>query len=104
CVFCARSVETFDHLFFDCPKTSIVWDKILSWLGVIRKIGCLQDEIEWISSIAKRKNGKADITTATFAMVVYSIWRERKSIRFNKGRYVVYVICKEISLHMHIQG
>ncbi|XP_019263748.1 PREDICTED: uncharacterized protein LOC109241462 [Nicotiana attenuata] len=47
------------------------------------------EEIAWISSIAKGKNGKAEITTAAFAMVVYCIWRERNSIRFQKGRYMV---------------
>ncbi|OIT32248.1 hypothetical protein A4A49_64117, partial [Nicotiana attenuata] len=104
CVFCARNVETFDHLFFDYPNTSILWDRILRWLGVTRKIGCWQDEIVWISSIAKRKNGKADITTTAFVMVVYCIWCERNSIRFSKGRYMVDDICKEIDVHMHIQG
>lgn len=102
CVMCTHYGK-FDHLYFGCPNTSILWDRILRWLGVTRKIGSWQDELVWISSIAKRKNGKAGITTTSFAMVVYFIWRERNSIRFNKGRYMVEEICKEIAMHMHIQ-
>ncbi|OIT35025.1 hypothetical protein A4A49_63406, partial [Nicotiana attenuata] len=104
CVLCASTMEIFDHLYFGCPNTSILWDRILRWLGITRKIGSWKDELVWISSIAKRKNGKAGITTAAFAMVVYCIWCERNSIRFNKGRYMVDEICKEIAIHMHIQG
>ncbi|XP_019228498.1 PREDICTED: uncharacterized protein LOC109209643 [Nicotiana attenuata] len=104
CVFCAGTMETLDHLYFECPHTRLLWDRILKWLGTTRIIGSWQDEIAWISSIAKGKNEKAEITTAAFAMVVYCIWRERNSIRFQKGRYMVDETCKEIALHMHIQG
>ncbi|XP_019232110.1 PREDICTED: uncharacterized protein LOC109212868 [Nicotiana attenuata] len=104
CVFCAGTMETLDHLYFECPHTRLLWDRILKWPGTTRIIESWQDEIAWINSIAKGKNGKAEITTAAFAMVVYCIWRERNSIRFQKRRYMVDETCKEIALHMHIQG
>ncbi|OIT22383.1 hypothetical protein A4A49_59473, partial [Nicotiana attenuata] len=104
CVFCSTSMEAFEHLYFGCPKTNKLWDRVLKWLGITRQIGSWQDELNWISRLARRKNCKAEITTATFAMVVYCIWRERNSIRFNKGRYNMDELCKEIAIHIHIQG
>ena len=34
CVFCARAMETHDHIFFHCPYTCFVWQDILHRLGV----------------------------------------------------------------------
>ncbi|OIT28976.1 hypothetical protein A4A49_55671, partial [Nicotiana attenuata] len=104
CVFCANNMETFDHLYFDYPKTNKQWDRVLKWLGITRQIGSWHNELNWMSSLANRKNCKAEMTTAVFAMVVYCIWRERNSIGFNKGRYNTDDLCKEIAIHMHIQG
>ncbi|OIT31944.1 hypothetical protein A4A49_63671, partial [Nicotiana attenuata] len=104
CVFCENNMETFDHLYFAYPKTNKLWDKVLKWLGIARQIGSWQNELSWMSSLAERKNCKAVMTTTVFAMVVYCIWPERNSIRFNKGRYNVDNLCKEIAIRMHVQG
>lgn len=37
--FCAKGMKTFSHLFFECSSTSTVWDRILKWLGITRRIG-----------------------------------------------------------------
>ncbi|XP_019256292.1 PREDICTED: uncharacterized protein LOC109234680 [Nicotiana attenuata] len=66
CAFCARSIETFSHLFFDCSYTSIVWKRILNRLGHNRRIGSWRTEIEWVSTLAQRKAGMAVITTYTY--------------------------------------
>ncbi|OIT20661.1 hypothetical protein A4A49_62805, partial [Nicotiana attenuata] len=103
-VFGSASMEDFDHLYFGCPKTNSLWDRMLRWLGFIRQIGSWQNEILWISNQSRSKNWKAEVTTATFAMVVYCIWRERNSIIFNKGRYNIDEVCKEMAIHIHIHG
>ncbi|XP_019262009.1 PREDICTED: uncharacterized protein LOC109239871 [Nicotiana attenuata] len=104
CVFCATNMETFEHLYFGCPKTNKLWDRVLKSLGITRQIGSWKTELNWLSRLASRKNCKAEMTTAIFTMVVYCIWHERNSIRFNKGGYNMDEICKEIAKHIHIQG
>ncbi|OIT24320.1 hypothetical protein A4A49_65616, partial [Nicotiana attenuata] len=104
CVFCSASMEDFDHLYFGCPKTNSLWYRMLRWLGFTRQIGSWQNEILWISNQSRSKNWKAEVTTVTFAIVVYCIWRERNSIRFNKGRYNIDEVCKEMAIHIHIHG
>nr|XP_009768991.1 PREDICTED: uncharacterized protein LOC104219920 [Nicotiana sylvestris] len=103
CIFCGKAEETFDHLYFGCHSTNKLWERILKWLGHTRLIGDWNHELIWISSMAKKKECKAKMITAAFAMVVYCIWRERNSMRFNMGRYIDEV-CKEIAMHIHIQG
>ncbi|XP_060187233.1 uncharacterized protein LOC132616675 [Lycium barbarum] len=79
CVFCTRSEETFDHLFFTCSYTNNIWARLLKWLGHTRVIGNWQEKIEWMSRMARRKNG-------TFVMMLYYIWHRRNSMRFQGAR------------------
>ncbi|OIT01650.1 hypothetical protein A4A49_56736, partial [Nicotiana attenuata] len=104
CVFCAKNVETFEHLYFGCPDTSRLWEKVLTWTGNARQIGTWPQELQWIYNMAKKKLCRAEMITALFEMVIYCIWRERNSIRFNKGRYCIDELCKEIAIDIHIQG
>ncbi|OIT38058.1 hypothetical protein A4A49_58859, partial [Nicotiana attenuata] len=104
CIFCGKAEETFEHLYFGCQNTRELWDRILKWLGHTRQIGDWNQELNWMNNIAKKKEYKAEITVASFAMVMYCIWRERNSMRFNKGRYNIDEVCREVAMHIHIQG
>lgn len=104
CVFCKQVDESFDHLFFACPITWGLWNRLLIWLDYKRTIGDWNSEVNWVSNIAKRKNLHAEITTSVFGMLVYCLWRERNRIRFQGGISVVRDTCKEIAIHEHIQG
>ncbi|XP_019242573.1 PREDICTED: uncharacterized protein LOC109222707 [Nicotiana attenuata] len=104
CIFCGKAEETFEHLYFGCQNTRELWDRILKWLGHTRQIGDWSQELNWMNNIAKKKEYKAEMTVASFAMVMYCIWRERNSMRFNKGRYNIDEVCREVAMHIHIQG
>ncbi|OIS97198.1 hypothetical protein A4A49_60722, partial [Nicotiana attenuata] len=104
CVFCGQHEENFEHLFFKYQYTRTLLERMLNWLGYRRQIQNWEQEVNWISSVAKKKDCVAEMTMAVFAMVVYCIWRERNMIRFEKGRYDADRVCKEIAMHIHIQG
>lgn len=50
CAFCAAPIETFDHLYFECPMTRALWSRLLLWLGLSRTIGSWQQELEWANA------------------------------------------------------
>ncbi|OIT37924.1 hypothetical protein A4A49_59066, partial [Nicotiana attenuata] len=104
CVFCKAATETLQHLFFKCPVTSKVWTRLLLWLGMKRSIKGWKEELTWASRMARKKTGKAAITSYVFAMLIYSIWRERNMNRFQKSVFEERRICREIVLHVHIRG
>ncbi|XP_060170472.1 uncharacterized protein LOC132601404 [Lycium barbarum] len=104
CVFCDRGVETFDYLFFACSINRGLWGKLLQWLGHYETIGTWKEEIHWICNMAHGTNGAASITCSVFGMMVYCIWQERNSIRFQPGQYNATRVYRGISLHMHIKG
>ncbi|KAM3250580.1 hypothetical protein P3L10_004650 [Capsicum annuum] len=72
-IFCNGDTKTFDHLFFRCPYSNQVWRRMLSWLQLRRSIGTWQQELDWMSKVAKKKGAYAETIYNTFAMVVYNI-------------------------------
>ncbi|KAK6775793.1 hypothetical protein RDI58_026794 [Solanum bulbocastanum] len=57
CVFCGKTKETFEHLYFDCQVTKTLWGRLCNWMGIQRSIHDGRTEIAWISEIAKKKAG-----------------------------------------------
>ncbi|KAK4721239.1 hypothetical protein R3W88_011472 [Solanum pinnatisectum] len=104
CSYCAVAPETFDHLFFECPETRALWARLLKWLGINRQIGSWQVELEWANKWARKSNGTGAINSCVFAMMVYIIWRERNTIRFQAMPYQCDRVCKEIGLYIHVRG
>jgi len=70
CVFCCQHLETFSHLFFECSVTKKIWNCMLQWFGHRRQIQDWETEVNWMSQIARRRGGVAEITSCVFAMVV----------------------------------
>ena len=33
CTFCENTSESLLHLFWECPKTKLFWNKVIKWLG-----------------------------------------------------------------------
>ncbi|KAH0724837.1 hypothetical protein KY284_000702 [Solanum tuberosum] len=72
--------------------------------GNYKSIGPWQQEIEWVSRIAKKKTALAEAICCTFAMVIYNIWKDKNTLRFKRGEVEVSRTCKDIAMHLHIQG
>ncbi|OIT06398.1 hypothetical protein A4A49_61465, partial [Nicotiana attenuata] len=101
CVFYKVATETLYHLFFECPVTNRAWTRLLLWLDMKRNIKEWKEELNRASSMARKKTEKAIITSFVFAMLVYSIWRERNMIKFQQGIFEEQRLCREIVLHVH---
>ncbi|XP_060179901.1 uncharacterized protein LOC132609768 [Lycium barbarum] len=67
------------HLWALAEKKDCLW---------IRTIGTWQEEIQLITNWGKKNTGTWAIISSTFAMVVTLVWRERNSVRFQKGSVV----------------
>ncbi|KAK4711927.1 hypothetical protein R3W88_006440 [Solanum pinnatisectum] len=104
CAFCGATLETFDHLYFECLSTRALWRRLCHWMGMYRSIQDWKAELEWVCMLAKRKTGIAEIIVSVFSMLVYSIWRERNKIRFQKGKLDAEGVLKEVALHIHIRS
>ncbi|OIT32725.1 hypothetical protein A4A49_60212, partial [Nicotiana attenuata] len=104
CAFCGHSLESFNHLFFECSITKNLWSRLCFWLGHRRNIADWEAEMDWICKKAKSWKGINAITSCVFASTIALVWRERNKIRFEKGKYDENQVCREIALHIHIRG
>ncbi|OIS97875.1 hypothetical protein A4A49_62400, partial [Nicotiana attenuata] len=101
CAFCKATTETLEHLFFECSVTRSVWTRLLVWLGMKRNINEWKGELSWACRMARKKTERAAIASYVFAMLIYSLWRERNMIRFQQSTFEEHIICREIVLHVH---
>lgn len=84
CVFCKASVETRNHLFFDCPYAAEVWS------GLTRKLLSQRFSTNWetiIKLIIDKSLGKdcLFLVRYTFQLTVHSIWKERNGRRHGEA-------------------
>ncbi|KAH0709212.1 hypothetical protein KY284_010639 [Solanum tuberosum] len=104
CAFCGQHLETFSHLFFECDVTRRIWRRLLQWMGYNRQIQDWETEVKWMSQVARRRGGQAEITSCLFAMTVHKVWQARNFIRFQQKPFHSEVIIKDIVIHIHTIG
>ncbi|XP_058783490.1 uncharacterized protein LOC131658182 [Vicia villosa] len=85
CVLCNESEESHNHIFFQCRKTGNIWKNILEWIELKHQPVRWEDEIRWISTIAKGKGWKAMLIKVCIAETIYSVWRMRNDACFKNN-------------------
>ncbi|XP_048619854.1 uncharacterized protein LOC125590353 [Brassica napus] len=85
CVLCGERDKTRDHLFFACPYSYTVWDRVVGKL-MGRRINP-----DWSDMLRYIRNGAANLKNQVlisllFQVVVYHIWRERNLRRNQQGQ------------------
>ncbi|XP_019258261.1 PREDICTED: uncharacterized protein LOC109236524 [Nicotiana attenuata] len=85
CVMCKQENETRDHLFWQCPYATQVWNKMCRWLGKQHLgNGNWQQFLQWTIRQAKGKSSYAMTFRMIFAETVYHLWLERNRRVFEK--------------------
>lgn len=79
CVHCCNSVETVQHLYFECPFSKYCLQQVQIWLGWRTSKGDLMGLIRWLQR-AKEEKIKRLCFTAGLTALVYWIWACRNSI------------------------
>ncbi|GAB2276073.1 hypothetical protein Dimus_039169 [Dionaea muscipula] len=83
CSLCPCTVETHDHLFFDCPYSGHVWWSVLRLCGVSWMMRAWATWPSFLSRMTRGKTLSADILRLCFSTTVYMLWKERNSRRFD---------------------
>lgn len=79
CAFCEHGDETASHLFLHCEVVSLIWRKIMDWLGInfINRHNLFSHFACWSDVTAPRRFMKP------FCLIwhtsIWTIWRERNS-------------------------
>ncbi|PHU29524.1 hypothetical protein BC332_01617 [Capsicum chinense] len=61
------------HKFYNCAiaKVRSIWETLLGWLGITRRMGSWQEEVQWLSSLLKGSKPKPSIAESLLAATVY---------------------------------
>lgn len=83
CCFCCNNMEDFNHLYFECAFSRIVWNSILRNIYPrYRRPRPLAIECAWFKNTYKGKSTMAIIGKLSFNACICSIWKKRNQRRF----------------------
>jgi len=99
CVLCLGSVETIDHLYFQCPFSAYLWRLSRLKLGITSATGSLLDEVTLISNQFKQRNNTSILAKLVFSSVVWHIWKERNARIFQKESKHKIQVFRDMYLH-----
>lgn len=95
CGLCDEPLETRKHLFFECPYSRQIWEKL------IRSVMGNQYTVDWDNIIRLLSNGSTwdklslYIIRHVFQSVVHAVWRERNRRRHGEKPYPAALIIKK---------
>ncbi|XP_070007532.1 uncharacterized protein LOC142165405 [Nicotiana tabacum] len=77
CPMCNEEEESMKHLFFKCIYTTTIWEKLLQWMNVNRRLMEWSQEIEWACNNFRGRSANAEIYRIALVSCVYYVWQER---------------------------
>ncbi|KAK6160826.1 hypothetical protein DH2020_004207 [Rehmannia glutinosa] len=100
CKLCSQQLESAPHLFFTCPITNLLWNRIKAWLKIHRSMSTLASAIKWI------RKDKADpilkkARAVAFCCSIYHIWKARNAHVFDGDPFSYEAVFKKIQFHVY---
>ena len=84
CCFCNNSLESMDHLFFQCAFSKKIWCRVVTCCGLSYNGMGWNDYMCLLSSRWKKRRLKYYLGKIALAATVYFLWKERNA-RIFKG-------------------
>jgi hypothetical protein len=82
CIFCLQQTKDEKHIFFSCPFSKEVWNKILSWLGTSLQTGVQgRDHFLLFGDLFKMKD-KGRVRYLVWLATTWNIWNLRNKVIF----------------------
>ncbi|GJR86569.1 RNA-directed DNA polymerase, eukaryota, reverse transcriptase zinc-binding domain protein [Tanacetum coccineum] len=86
CSFCLKDAEDLQHLFFQCPFSTDVWDRALLMANMRGDKNAWQSILHGMSDARNGNNVKSVIRRLLLAACVYHIWQERNNRIFKDSK------------------
>ncbi|GAV67095.1 zf-RVT domain-containing protein [Cephalotus follicularis] len=85
CSFNCGDNESVEHLFFACPYSQLIWQKVLGMCNIHRQILPWPLEIQWMVIHTRGNRHPHMIRKLAFGATVYHLWLERNRRSFNSS-------------------
>ncbi|KAL8513079.1 hypothetical protein ACS0TY_019311 [Phlomoides rotata] len=87
CTLCNKEEESTRHIFFKCEVTSLIWGKLINWLGVTMVLHekPMVHFLQFCECL--EKDDRAKVAATIWIGTTWSIWNLRNNVIFNKTKY-----------------
>ncbi|GJV62569.1 hypothetical protein Tco_1473397 [Tanacetum coccineum] len=86
CSLCEGVLDSHDHLFFECPFASGIWNRIKGMADLGSSATNVYDIIYNLLPFVKRRTTRSVIAKLVVAATAYYVWQERNWRLFKKGK------------------
>ncbi|KAL2938776.1 hypothetical protein RDABS01_022225 [Bienertia sinuspersici] len=80
CLLCGQGVETHMHIMGECTFNRQCIQATKKWLGIGATVVTIPELIRWIGRVYRGTKFRKQVVYASWAAVLYSIWRNRNQI------------------------
>jgi hypothetical protein len=97
CALCERSLETAEHLFFECPFSRVVWQLVASWSSCVSmqpSNWTVKAELEDWYVHTMEPGGRREHSLAI--LTLWTLWNRRNAIIFRNCRATAAMVLREI--------
>ena len=85
CRICQSSVDSQVHLFGECYYVKELWTLVFSFLATPISFAGLEDQIQFMITISKKKTPVTRVIIRCWTELVYEVWHQRNLHTF-EGR------------------
>ncbi|KAL8535589.1 hypothetical protein ACS0TY_011282 [Phlomoides rotata] len=87
CPLCNKEEESTRHPFFKCDVTSLIWGKLINWLGVAMVFheNPMVHFLQFCDCLGK--DDRAKVAATIWIGITWNIWNLRNNVVFNKTRF-----------------
>nr|GFB36602.1 reverse transcriptase domain, reverse transcriptase zinc-binding domain protein [Tanacetum cinerariifolium] len=86
CSLCESNPDSHDHLFFECPVSCGIWNRVKGLAGLNASNPNIYDIIQDLLPIVKHRTTVSVIAKLVVAASAYYVWQERNWRLFKKGK------------------
>lgn len=76
CLLCGNACESIQHIFSECPVSTVVWKDVLIQLGVQHFPMMWNAEKRWFLRRAKQRNMRSARIKRVMTAAIYNIWQD----------------------------
>ncbi|XP_042401204.1 uncharacterized protein LOC121991262 [Zingiber officinale] len=101
CVLCHGQDESNDHVFFDCPVTRVLWNKVRSWLEINHDVNSVTELFHILGQHYKGASRKIKARYVEISSMIYVLWEIRNRCRYEGMTPDIIRMLKKIQIHVY---
>lgn len=101
CVLCQSVEESNAHLFFECPTTHMLWNKVMMWLGISLDCRTAGELLQLLGRRCAGGRSRSKARHLALSSMVYVLWEAHNRRKFEGLSPDVDRMLRKIQIHVY---